>query len=54
VDGIEAFYEQCVTNGVKILRPLLATAWGSKDFYVEDPEGYIISFGGRETRESLR
>ena len=47
VDGIEAFYAQCVANGVAILRPLTATAWGTKDFYVEDPDSYIISFGGR-------
>ena len=47
VDGIEAFYEQCVANGVVILRPLAATEWGTKDFYLEDPDGYIISFGGR-------
>jgi catechol 2,3-dioxygenase-like lactoylglutathione lyase family enzyme len=47
VDGIEAFYEQCVTNGVLIHQPLTATAWGTKDFYVEDPDGYIIAFGGR-------
>ena len=47
VDGIEAFYEQCITNGATILRPLTATAWGTKDFYVEDPDGYIIAFGGR-------
>lgn len=47
VDGIEAFYEQCVANGVTILQPLSATAWGTKDFYVEDPDGHIISFGGR-------
>ncbi len=46
VDGIEAFYEQCVSNGAKILRPLAATAWGTRDFYVEDPDGYIIAFGG--------
>src|SRR4030081_2766804 len=45
--GIEAFYAQCVANGVAILRPLAATAWGTKDFYVEDPDSYIISFGGR-------
>src|SRR5436305_1683231 len=32
VDGIEAFYEQCVANGVTILRPLTATEWGTKDF----------------------
>jgi catechol 2,3-dioxygenase-like lactoylglutathione lyase family enzyme len=47
VDGIEAFYEQCITNGATILRPLTATAWGTKDFYVEDPDGYVIAFGGR-------
>jgi catechol 2,3-dioxygenase-like lactoylglutathione lyase family enzyme len=47
VDGIEAFYEQCVANGVTIMRPLARTGWGTKDFYVEDPDGNIISFGGR-------
>ncbi len=46
VDGIEAFYEQCVASGVTILKPLAATEWGTKDFYIEDPDGYIISFGG--------
>jgi catechol 2,3-dioxygenase-like lactoylglutathione lyase family enzyme len=46
VDGIEAFYEQCVAGGVTIIKPLTATAWGTKDFYIEDPDGYIISFGG--------
>jgi catechol 2,3-dioxygenase-like lactoylglutathione lyase family enzyme len=47
VDGIEAFYERCLAKGVRILRPLTATAWGTLDFYVEDPDGYIIAFGGR-------
>ena len=47
VDRIEAFYERCVANGVTILKPLAATAWGTKDFYVEDPDGHVISFGGR-------
>ncbi len=47
VDGIEAFYDRCVANGVTIIRPLTATAWGTKDFYVEDPDGHIICFGGR-------
>ena len=45
--GIEAFYEQCVANGVTIIKPLAATAWGTKDFYIDDPDGYIICFGGR-------
>lgn len=47
VDGIELFYAQCVANGVSILKPLAATAWGTEDFYIEDPDGNIISFGGR-------
>lgn len=47
VDGIEAFYAQCTANGVTITKPLAETAWGTKDFYVEDPDGNILSFGGR-------
>jgi catechol 2,3-dioxygenase-like lactoylglutathione lyase family enzyme len=47
VDGIEAFYEHCVANGIMIIKPLQATAWGTKDFYIEDPDGNIICFGGR-------
>ncbi len=46
VDGIDAFYDKCVANGVQILRPLSPTEWGTKDFYIEDPDGYVISFGG--------
>jgi catechol 2,3-dioxygenase-like lactoylglutathione lyase family enzyme len=47
VDGIEDFFKQCVANGATILKPLTPTAWGTHDFYVEDPDGYIICFGGR-------
>jgi catechol 2,3-dioxygenase-like lactoylglutathione lyase family enzyme len=47
VDGIDAFFNTCVANGVTILKPLAPTEWGTKDFYVEDPDGYIICFGGR-------
>ena len=49
VDGIEAFYEQCIANGVAILKPLTDTEWDTKDFYIEDPDGYIVCFGGRPT-----
>jgi catechol 2,3-dioxygenase-like lactoylglutathione lyase family enzyme len=42
VDGIEAFFRQCVANGATILKPLTPTAWGTMDFFVEDPDGYII------------
>src|SRR5262245_46524018 len=51
VDGIEAFYEQCVANGATIIKPLAATAWGTKDFSIEDPDGNVTCFGGRPARE---
>ena len=47
VDGIEAFYAQCTANGAMIIKPLAETPWGTKDFYLEDPDGNILSFGGR-------
>ena len=46
VEHIEAFYEQCVANGAKIIKPLEVTPWGTKGFYLEAPDGYIIAFGG--------
>ena len=47
VDGIEAFYERCLASGVTMHQPLQPTEWGTKDFYIEDPDGNIVSFGGR-------
>ena len=52
VDGIEEFHAMCVANGVRIHKPLASTPWGTKDFYIEDPDGYIISFGGRPAAPS--
>lgn len=51
VDGIEAFYERCIANGVAIFKQLTVTAWGTKDFYIEDPDGYILCFGGRPAQD---
>lgn len=53
VDGIEAYFNQCVARGVTILKPLAPTAWGTKDFYVEDPDGNIICFGGRSPSDKV-
>jgi len=51
VDGIEAFHARCVANGVTIMRPLAETPWGTKDFWVEDPDGHVLAFGGRSATE---
>ena len=50
VDGIEAFYAACVDGGALVVKPLTETPWGTLDFYVEDPDGHLLCFGGRPTR----
>lgn len=45
VIGVRALYDACQAKGATILKPLAATPWGTIDFYLEDPEGYIIAFG---------
>jgi predicted enzyme related to lactoylglutathione lyase len=45
VIGVRALFQACEAKGATILKPLAATPWGTIDFYIEDPEGYIIAFG---------
>lgn len=45
VSGVDALYAACRAKGATILKPLEHTPWGTKDFYLEDPDGYIIAFG---------
>jgi predicted enzyme related to lactoylglutathione lyase len=45
VAGVDVLYEASRAKGATILKPLERTPWGTKDFYLEDPEGYIIAFG---------
>jgi catechol 2,3-dioxygenase-like lactoylglutathione lyase family enzyme len=45
VVGVAALYDACKAKGVTILKPLERTPWGTDDFYIEDPDGYIIAFG---------
>jgi catechol 2,3-dioxygenase-like lactoylglutathione lyase family enzyme len=45
VVGVDALYDTCKALGATILKPLDRTAWGTRDFYLQDPDGYIIAFG---------
>ena len=44
VEGIDDFHARCVAAGADIIKPLAQTPWGGRDFYVRDPEGYILGF----------
>src|SRR6202021_3019106 len=45
VVGVDTLYAACKAKGATILKPLDRTPWGTIDFYLEDPDGYIIAFG---------
>jgi Glyoxalase/Bleomycin resistance protein/Dioxygenase superfamily len=45
VVGVDALYDECKAKGATITKPLASTAWGTRDFYIMDPEGYILAFG---------
>jgi catechol 2,3-dioxygenase-like lactoylglutathione lyase family enzyme len=43
VDGIEDLYEEMLTSAAEIIQPLRQMPY-AKEFYVADPDGYIIGF----------
>jgi len=44
VSGVEELYAELVERGAPITRPLERRPWGTLDFYVEDPDGYVLCF----------
>jgi len=43
VDGIENLYEELSNKPIEFIQPLRDVPYG-KEFYVTDPDGYIIAF----------
>jgi hypothetical protein len=43
VQGIEDLYEEYLGRSVEFVQPLRDMAYG-KEFYIADPDGYIIGF----------
>ena len=44
VRGIQGLFDELQSKGAHIIRPLEERPWACKDFYVEDPDGYILCF----------
>ena len=42
--GIANLYTEFVGRGAPITKQLEQTPWGTRDFHVEDPDGYILCF----------
>ena len=44
VAGVTRLYEEMQARGARIIKALEARPWSCLDFYVEDPDGYILCF----------
>jgi catechol 2,3-dioxygenase-like lactoylglutathione lyase family enzyme len=44
VSGVAALHDELRSRGALITRSLEARPWSCLDFYVEDPDGYILCF----------
>lgn len=44
VTGVGELHEELVGRGAPITKPLAERPWGTRDFYVEDPDGHILCF----------
>ena len=44
VSGIRGLFSELQTRGAEVIKPLEHRPWACLDFYVEDPDGYILCF----------
>jgi uncharacterized glyoxalase superfamily protein PhnB len=44
VSGVREIHDELVGRGAVVTRSLEERAWGTTDFHVEDPDGYILCF----------
>jgi catechol 2,3-dioxygenase-like lactoylglutathione lyase family enzyme len=44
VSGIRGLFRELETRGAQVITPLQERPWACLDFYVEDPDGYILCF----------
>jgi catechol 2,3-dioxygenase-like lactoylglutathione lyase family enzyme len=44
VTGVATLHDELWSRGALIAKPLEERPWSCKDFYVEDPDGYILCF----------
>lgn len=43
-EDLDALYERCQEQGIKMIDPIGARPWGQREFTIEDPAGNFLSF----------
>ena len=51
VSGIDELYRDLLDRGASMTKPLEQRPWACLDFYVEDPDGYILCFSELTTAD---
>ena len=49
VSGVRELFTELQGRGANVTKPLKEQPWACIDFYVEDPDGYILCFSERKT-----
>jgi catechol 2,3-dioxygenase-like lactoylglutathione lyase family enzyme len=44
VSGIRDLFSELKMSGAQVIKPLEERPWACLDFYIEDPDGYILCF----------
>jgi uncharacterized glyoxalase superfamily protein PhnB len=44
VSGVRSLFSELQMRGADVIKPLEERPWACVDFYVEDPDGYILCF----------
>src|SRR5579864_1344267 len=48
LDGVDAYHSE-IKDRVKIVLPIVTQWYGMREFAIEDPDGYVITFAERVT-----
>lgn len=54
VAGVASLHDELQSRGARITRPLAERPWSCTDFYVEDPDGYILCFSEPNEEPDVR
>jgi catechol 2,3-dioxygenase-like lactoylglutathione lyase family enzyme len=49
VSGIRGLFSELEKRGAQVIKPLEERPWACLDFYVEDPDGYILCFSEQKS-----
>jgi uncharacterized glyoxalase superfamily protein PhnB len=50
IEGVDALHDRLKAASVPIVMPLVTQFYGMREFAIEDPDGYVITFAERQAQ----